>query len=88
MSNKIIPTIGRVVWYKNSALSDQMMAGTVAYVHNENSVNLNITDMFGYTSGWQNVPFHHGDAENCPEMFCCWMPYQKAQAEKNASAQR
>lgn len=81
--SKIIPTIGRIVWYKDSTESDQMLAGKVAYVHSEDMVNLSLSNKAGKVFACPSVPFHHGDAEECPEGWCCWMPYQKAQAEKH-----
>lgn len=85
MSTKIIPTIGRVVWYKDTTMSDQMLSAQVAYVHNEDTVNLLIASKIGMPFGANDVPFFHGDADDCPELSCCWMPYQKKQAEKHAA---
>lgn len=84
---KTIPTIGRVVWYKDPIISDQMMSASVAYVLTEDRVNLTISYPSGQVFNMQNVVFHHGDVDECPAGRCCWMPYQKAQAEKNAAAE-
>lgn len=83
---KTIPTIGRVVWYKDTELSDQMMAADVSYVHSETSVNLCVKNHNGAPFNQTSVPFFHGDAADCPEHSCCWMPYQQKKAAAEASS--
>ena len=77
----IKPTIGRVVWY--NAGEEQMNSAMVAYVHNDEMVNLAVNDENGVNYPCMDVPLFQGDAEDCPEGSCCWMPYQKKQAEKD-----
>lgn len=77
----IKPTIGRVVWYKDSSISDQMMPALICYVWNDGMVNLAVHNGNGESFSKTSVPLFHGDAGNCPESVCCWMPYQKQQAE-------
>lgn len=81
----IKPTIGRVVWYKNPELSDQMCAAMITYVWNDEMVNLNAMNRDGQSMSMTSVPLFQGEAEACPDYQCCWMPYQKAQAEKHES---
>ena len=82
---KIIPTIGRVVWFNTGR--DQPHAATVAYVLSEDVVNLGVIDHLGAPYSATSVPLFQGDAEDCPEGSCCWMPYQKKQAEKAEAAE-
>jgi hypothetical protein len=62
-----------------------MLSASVAYVHNETCVNLSVSDKNGDVAGRTSVILFHGDAEACPELQCCWMPYQKKQAERHAA---
>lgn len=80
--NKIIPTIGRVVWYNDPDISDQMCAATVSYVHNEDLVNLSVSAVNGSVKGVENVPLFQGYFEECPIYSCCWMPYQQKQNQE------
>ena len=77
----IKPTIGRVVWYNSGAM--QMHAATVAYVWGDEMVNLSVVDQDGNQYGLTSISLHQGDAEDCPYGSCCWMPFQKKQAEKD-----
>ncbi len=80
----IIPTIGRKVWYWPSALEHvtvldkaQALDATVIYVHDENKINLLITDHIGKVQVKTLVPI------NCIDNILPraeWMPYQKAVA--------
>lgn len=77
------PTIGRVMWLKDSAQSDQFLTCSVAYVHgNGELVNIGGFDSDGEPFACRSVPVFQGDADECPERHVCWMPYQKAQAAK------
>lgn len=80
---EIPPTIGRVMWYKNSHRSDQFMACTVAYVHAPDRVNVGGYNRYGEHFCETFVPVFQGPAEDCPEYHVCWMPYQKAQSAKD-----
>ena len=80
----IAPSIGRVVWYKELRHSDQMMPALICYVWNDDVVNLAIHKPSGERLAKTSVTLFHGDSEDCPDGQCCWMPYQKRQAEKQA----
>jgi len=89
----IEPSIGRVVWYQQApedvvegkmALSDQKLSAMIAYVWEDGTVNLAINDANGVQHGKTSVPLFQGEAEDCPFGSCCWMPYQKQQAEKHS----
>lgn len=80
----IKPTIGRVMWFMNDMMSDQPLAATVAYVHSVDRVNLSVSSKDGFGAGWLDIPVHHGDPVDCPDLHCCWMPYQLEQAKKRA----
>lgn len=79
----IIPTIGRIVWF--NAGRSQPYAAIVAHVFSDDVVNLGVTSHLGVQYSATSVIFHHGDVNDCPEGQCCWMPYQKKQAEKAAA---
>jgi hypothetical protein len=92
---KIVPTVGRVVWFTPSRgfktpdflLIDQNRpcSAMVAYVWNDNLVNLTVSDHYGKTFGMTSVQLVQAD-EPRPEngYFCEWMPYQVGQAAKQA----
>ena len=81
----IVPTIGRVVWLKDSSVSKQMMPALICYVWGDAMVNLAAHDGNGDSFSKTSVTLFDGDAENCPEGQCCWMPYQQKQAAKEAA---
>ena len=87
MSDVVIkPTIGRVVWFKAGGC-DQMHPALVCYVHSDECVNLSVSDQNGNQYGQTSILLFHGDADECPVGQCCWMPYQKQQAEKAEQAE-
>jgi hypothetical protein len=90
----IVPTIGRVVWYRPSPkdcaqmslISDQPLKADVVYVHGNGLVNLRIIDHLGAPHARQSIPLRQdGDPEPTydgkPVGYCEWMPYQKAVAK-------
>lgn len=79
---KMIPTIGRRVWYKNSQYSDQFCDAGVAYVHSPSVINISFADNVGIMYGATSVVLIEGTPEECKEGQACWMPYQAAQAKK------
>lgn len=87
----ITPTIGRVVWYtphESEGLTDdksQPLAAMVCYVHNQELVNLVVHDANGHSYSKTSITLFQGDATECPAGSCCWMPYQQAQAKKEAA---
>ena len=68
------PTIGRVVYYKDSTGAHQS-AAIIAYVHTDECVNLMVIDQNGNPSGRTNVM--NGTWAGQWD----WMPYQKVKAE-------
>lgn len=89
----ITPTVGRVVWYYPGEAKDvqdkkQPMAALVAYVHTDRMVNLAVFDHCGGHAGTTSVPLvqEGDDFPSGGESFCCWMPYQQAQAKKHAES--
>lgn len=94
----IPPTPGRVLWFhpaiddKRSLRlsSEQPMAATVAFVHHERLVNLNVTDHAGVSRAYQEVALiQDDDTPPLAAPYAVWMPYQKGQAIKHdAQAQQ
>ena len=91
----IKPTIGRQVWYYEDrtvqvfSLSDLPFAATVVHVNVDETVNLVVLDHLGNPHRVANCVLVQ-DAENVPNEalltgYCTWMPYQKAQAEKEGA---
>lgn len=80
----IKPTVGRVVWYRESAAyypPTQAMAAIVTKVTSDNLVNLAVFGPLGDCQGRLNVVLVQ-DTETPPKIgaYCEWMPYQKAVA--------
>lgn len=95
----IIPTIGRVVWYRPSRVdyfaegySEQPLAATIVYVHSNSMVNLAIFDANGTPHSKSSVYLYQGDETDRPpaagSSFCEWMPYQKAVAKGDIAPTR
>lgn len=87
---EIVPTIGRVVWFKDSTRSKQPLQANVCFVQEKNhngeyTVVLGGFDHRGRTYAAVATLFQ-GSWEDCPEGSCCWMPYQQAQAAKEKAA--
>jgi hypothetical protein len=88
----ITPTVGRVVWYRPQEHIDgltqhdpaQPMAAHVAYVWNDELVNLLVIDHGGKVHSRTSVPLiqEGGTCTAGSSPFCEWMPYQKGQAAK------
>lgn len=87
----ITPTIGRVVWFYPNGQADldakrQPYATLVAYVHNQSSINIGGFDSSGYPIARQHIRLlQEGEVTEGLRAFCCWMPYQQAQAAKHAN---
>ena len=88
MSSAIKPTIGRRVWYYRHPGEDavqydiyQPFDAAVIFVHNDNLVNLLITDHAGNVFPKHNVELVQPDDQQ-PRLggYCTWMPYQIKQA--------
>lgn len=86
----ITPTIGRVVWFypHGQASLDakaQPYAALIAFVHNNNSINIGGFDPQGYPYARQNVRLiQDGEVTEGLRAFCSWMPYQIGQATQQA----
>lgn len=84
----IKPTVGRVVWFWPASLvpkgspGAQPLAATIAFVHQEDRVNLTVHDRDGSTYGLEGVYLWDGEAVMPDMPHCEWMPYQKGQAAK------
>jgi hypothetical protein len=58
------------------------LAGHVAYVHNDELVNLMVIDDGGNTRPEKQVILLQEDSQRPTGDYCTWMPYQKGQAAK------
>jgi hypothetical protein len=84
----ITPTIGRRVWFHPSGEQegDQPLDAGIAYVHNDDLINISYSDKFGNMASAQQIQLWHGENEAdrpIGEAYCEWMPYQRQQAEKS-----
>lgn len=88
--SKIIPTVGRVVWYYPTGYDDIAaptnaqcpLAAIIAHVWSDSCVNLAVFDTNGVSHSRTSVLLVQ-EGENRPSGgFCEWMPYQKGQAAK------
>jgi hypothetical protein len=91
---KILPTVGRVVWFTPSRLAGdgrfahidgrKPLAAIVAHVFNDALVNLAVFDSNGQPHSRTSVPLvQEGEAKPEHGYFCEWMPYQVGQAAKH-----
>lgn len=78
----ITPTVGRVVWYYPAGRSkdEQPCAATIAYVHDDNLINIGYWPSEGPPAWDKNVLLvqdenSYGNPDGGG--WCCWMPYQK-----------
>lgn len=83
MSEKIIPTVGRIVWFTPAdhdgigRLNGQPLAAIVAGVHSDNLVNLAVFDAYGNTQQRSNVRLvQPGETTPDGAPYAAWMPYQ------------
>jgi hypothetical protein len=95
---KILPTVGRVVWFTPSRLTGdgrfahidgrKPLAAIVAHVFNDALVNLAVFDSNGQPHSRTSVKLVQA-GEDKPEhgYFCEWMPYQVGQAAKHSKAE-
>lgn len=86
--SKIIPTVGRVVWYFDTPTAERPLAGIVCYVHSDSMVNLTVHLANGDTTGRTSVPLVQEDDSIPPGHRCEWMPYQKGQAAKTEALEK
>lgn len=82
MSEKIIPTPGRIVWFHPaehdgiSRLNGQPLAAMVAGIHNDNLVNLAVFDSYGNHHNRSNVHLVQPGEDTPNHTHATWMPYQ------------
>jgi len=92
---KIVPTVGRGVWFTPSRLtgdhgfthidSRKPLAAIVAHVFNDGLVNLSVFDSNGTPFSRTSVALvQAGEAKPEHGYFCEWIPYQVGQAAKHA----
>lgn len=78
----IVPTVGRVVWYRPDDGDEQeRYAAHVAAVHSNGMVNLMVIDPTGIPFNRMRVRLVQ-DGEKPGPGECEWMPYQKGQAAR------
>jgi len=88
----ITPTIGRVVWFQPAKSADQPLrtqpfSASVAYVHGDRCINVGYFDQNGVAHNACSVTLLQDDeVGNACGHFAQWMPYQTAQAKKEAAA--
>jgi hypothetical protein len=93
---KIVPTVGRVVWYRPArnegaafaCCDDQPLAALIARVWTDSCVNLTVFDANGHAHSRTSVPLLQAD-EAKPEggFYAEWMPYQVGQAKKHVPSE-
>lgn len=79
---KIIPTIGRRVWFWEQATQSHPFDAGIAYVHSDNMINISHADHNGVMWSKTSVPLWDGEGARPQAFYCEWMPYQKDQAAK------
>lgn len=84
----IVPTVGCQVWYFGGAENPGVnvpegtpLAATVAYVHPNGRINLQVIDSAGIAHSRLTVPLAQDD-ETFNGAHAEWMSYQKGQAAK------
>ncbi|MEP6876928.1 MAG: hypothetical protein ABI887_21420 [Burkholderiales bacterium] len=94
----IKPTVGRQVWYRPApdeilvTCGDQPLAATVAAVHSDRCINLQVIDANGKAHARASVLLIHGDEDYGNESYqpvgsyAEWMPFQKGQAKAQEAA--
>lgn len=80
---KIIPTVGRVVWYwPKGDEYGQPLAAIVTHVCGDECVNLAVFTASGESLPKTSVMLYQGDGKRPTWPFAEWMPYQIGQAKK------
>lgn len=79
----IVPTVGRQVWFWSGFdTQDQPQAATIAYVWDDELVNLSVCSPDGNYNGKTSVRLWQGKGVRPEGQFCEWMPYQIKAAAK------
>lgn len=91
---KIVPTVGRVVWYYPGKVEPGVLAGEgplaaiVAHVWSDRMVNLTVFDGNGIPHALTSVDLAQaGDPVSGDGRYATWMPYQLGQAAKTEAAE-
>lgn len=87
----IKPTVGRVVWYYKYVEGQGFkgpLAAHIAHVHSDSMVNLMVIDENGNPRSETSVPLEQEENDAHIGSYCCWMPYQKGQAQKTEELQK
>lgn len=90
---RIVPTVGRVVWYWPDSGVDSLMMNVktsppqpmkadIVFVHSDTIVNLSVFDHFGNHHTRTSVPLLQDGDPVTNRGYAVWMPYQKDQAAK------
>lgn len=92
----IAPTIGRVVWYYPGFHEESLKnpknlpcAAIIAYVHNDESINLSVIDWKGRQVHRESVRLVHDEnfkTTDSPTCYATWMPFQIGQAKAQKTA--
>jgi hypothetical protein len=83
----IKPTVGRFVWFWDSALTaehpdGEPLAAIIARVFSDTCVNLCVFDSSGVPTSRLSVALYQDEGERPGGAHASWMPYQKGQAAK------
>jgi hypothetical protein len=83
----IKPTVGRVLWYWDSALTaehpdGEPLAAIVVRVWSDSLVNLCVFDSSGNPTSRTSVALYQGEGDRPGGSHAEWMPYQLGQAAK------
>lgn len=89
----IIPTVGRVVWFRQRGINEvpaQPFVAHVTYVHSHRMVNLITFDYNGNMHPASSVPLVQEDDAIDPSwtQWCEWMPWQVGQAKKHENEEK
>lgn len=92
VKTKIIPTVGRVLWFYPGGRADheakkQPLSASVAYVHDDSRINIGYLDANGHHCQATSVLLVQEGEELPRGPFCCWMPYQVGQAARTEQAE-
>jgi hypothetical protein len=89
----IKPTVGRVVWFWDSALTAEDPAGEplaaiIARVWSDTCVNLAVFDSNGTPTCRSSVTLYQDEGERPGGSHASWMPYQVGQAKRAEEIER
>ena len=82
----IVPTIGRVVWFRTSE-AKQPYAAVITFVWSDSLVNLCVFHPNGNAMARTSIHLHQEGEEYPSGDYAEWMPYQIGQAAKTQEIQ-